>query len=434
MTKIRALMVSPISPSGAFWPIPPDGGYAPQWNAYRLAEGLADHPSVHLTVLFPCTQSQILRLRSHQYRGAYEWIIYPDWYIIARRWFKERLPIVRGIISRAERVCLRSATGVSLWTYYDYLRRAARSPAWKRADVIIQNDMPQLLPYYLRHVPREKLVFFCRGQIGATGKPIALQTVEHLAGCGAILVATEQMTAYLRKLLDRHIPEEKQPRLYVVPNGLGPEFPVLAPPPDRFVRPEKRILFAGRICPDKGVRELALAFLQVHRRCPQARLRLVGSKSLEPRGGQLSSYEQEVRQILAQLPPGVVEFAGYVPYQEMPQQYAQADIAVFPSIILEGFGMVALEAMRCGLPVVASNRPGFRELVVHGETGLLVDPEDTDQLASAMIRLIEDPALAKRMGEKGCQRSLLYSVERMTDSFVAFVSDFVSWKEHDGRS
>jgi len=275
-------------------------------------------------------------------------------------------------------------------------------------------------------VPREKMAFFCRGQIGATGKPIALQTIENLAGCGAILVATGQMMAYLRELLDRHIPEEKQPRLYVVPNGLGTEFPVVATPPDRFGRPEKRILFAGRICPDKGVRELALAFLQVHKRCPQARLRLVGSMSLETREGQLTNYEREVRQILAQLPPGTVEFMGYVPYQEMPQQYAQADIAVFPSISVEGFGMVALEAMRCGLPVVASNRPGFRELVVHRETGLLVDPEDTDQLASAMIRLIEDPDLARQMGEKGYQRSLLYSVERMVDSFVAFVNDFVS--------
>ena len=84
--------------------------------------------------------------------------------------------------------------------------------------------------------------------------------------------------------------------------------------------------------------------------------------------------------------------------------------------------MVALEAMRCGTPVVASRRPGFEEVVVHGETGLLVDdPTDIPALAEAILQVLRDPELARRMGEAGYRRSLEYTPEKAVERLIEII-------------
>ncbi len=93
----------------------------------------------------------------------------------------------------------------------------------------------------------------------------------------------------------------------------------------------------------------------------------------------------------------VVEFRGVVPQEELPLYYAAADVCAVPSRY-ESFGMVALEAMASGRPVVGFASRGLQQTVRHGRSGLLVPPGDVNGLAAALGHVLSDDALARRMG------------------------------------
>jgi glycosyltransferase involved in cell wall biosynthesis len=94
-----------------------------------------------------------------------------------------------------------------------------------------------------------------------------------------------------------------------------------------------------------------------------------------------------------------VTFLGSLYHEDLAMAYAAADIFVFPSAT-ETLGLVAIEAMSAGLPVVGARRGGIPDIVVDGETGLLFDPNDTEDFARALHYLISHPAERQRMGSK----------------------------------
>ena len=95
-----------------------------------------------------------------------------------------------------------------------------------------------------------------------------------------------------------------------------------------------------------------------------------------------------------------VEFLGVVEQAKLPAVYASSDVFVLASFT-EGHPKVLLEAMSCGLPCVASDCVGNRSLVTDGETGLLFDPHRPEDLAACLRRVLDDPALAARLGKAG---------------------------------
>ncbi|MCC7371775.1 MAG: glycosyltransferase family 4 protein [Chloroflexi bacterium] len=94
-------------------------------------------------------------------------------------------------------------------------------------------------------------------------------------------------------------------------------------------------------------------------------------------------------------------FIGGIPHAQLPPYYAAADVVVLPSFPPESFGMVLIEGMACGVPVIAHNIPGVRTVVKHGETGLLVEPGDTPGLAEAITRIVQDRSTRDTMGARG---------------------------------
>jgi len=100
---------------------------------------------------------------------------------------------------------------------------------------------------------------------------------------------------------------------------------------------------------------------------------------------------------------------GRLPIADLRRLYACADLFVFPSIY-EGFGMPVLEAMACGAPVITSNRTALPE--VAGDAAVLVNPEDADELAEAIVRVLETPALRAELKEKGFKRAKEFTWER----------------------
>ncbi len=156
--------------------------------------------------------------------------------------------------------------------------------------------------------------------------------------------------------------------------------------------PEKGLLFVGRLIPQKGMESLLRAMAKVVSTCPDAVLTIVGT----------GPQEEELRALSVTLGiAGNVRFHGAVPHERLPELYRDSALLVFPSETDEGFGLVCAEALACACPVVASDLPAVREIVVDGETGLLFRRGDSDDLACKILALLADPSLGRSFGEAG---------------------------------
>jgi glycosyltransferase involved in cell wall biosynthesis len=161
------------------------------------------------------------------------------------------------------------------------------------------------------------------------------------------------------------------------------------------------VLYAGRLSAEKGVLELLDAAEGLN-------LVVAGDGPLRDR----------------------VPFArGFVPHDELQQLYARAAVIACPSR-REGFGVACLEAMAHGRPVVATRVGGLLDLVVDGETGIVVPPRDPAALRSALERLLADPDLRRKLGSAGRDRARMhFSWERVTDATLAAYAEAVGTME-----
>jgi glycosyltransferase involved in cell wall biosynthesis len=154
------------------------------------------------------------------------------------------------------------------------------------------------------------------------------------------------------------------------------------------------VVFVGKIQPAKGVDLLVEAMCRIARDHPDVRLRLMGTGD--------SEYRRELRaRAVAHGLPTLLDFAGFVPRTELPAQLNRAHVLAVPSRYEGGPGFVYLEAMACGLPVIACAGSGAEEVVRPEETGVLVAPDDPDELVAALAMLLANPARCTEMGQRG---------------------------------
>ena len=174
------------------------------------------------------------------------------------------------------------------------------------------------------------------------------------------------------------------------------------------------LLTVARLVPRKGHDQVLRALSQLVPSVPSIHYLIVGS----------GPDEMRLHQIVAELHlEPYVTFAGCVADQDLNNYYDLADIYVMPSRqegdTVEGFGLVFLEAGVRGLPVIGGRHGGVREAVIDGETGYLVDPLCTDELAQRIMALIEAPSLRRRFGEQGRRRVVQeFTVVKMTERTV----------------
>jgi D-inositol-3-phosphate glycosyltransferase len=158
-----------------------------------------------------------------------------------------------------------------------------------------------------------------------------------------------------------------------------------------------RLLYVGRISPIKGLETLLDGMARLRAAGSRAQLCIVGGDTDEP----LNGHEGELRARLGRLALGnAVTFVGAQPQERLRTWYVAADATVLPSYY-ESFGMVALEAMACGSPVVASRVGGLQTTVRDRVTGVLVPDHDAAALADALGRVLGDEALRWRLGREG---------------------------------
>jgi len=123
------------------------------------------------------------------------------------------------------------------------------------------------------------------------------------------------------------------------------------------------------------------------------------------------------------LAPGHVRLVGYVSDEELRRLYAGA-AAYLDATLYEGFGYQPLEAMACGAPVVASSASSIPEVV--GDAGLLCDPRSTEQLAAALLRVLEEPGLADDLRRRGFERARRFTWERTAREFAGILDEVVA--------
>ena len=205
----------------------------------------------------------------------------------------------------------------------------------------------------------------------------------------------------------------------IIPNGVDVEhFSPDVAPIEEFKDGKLNILFVSRLEKRKGLNYLLQAFKQVKEEIPNCRLIIVGPGTRLRR-----KYERYV----AKSGLKDVIFVGLVAYDELPRYYKTADVFCAPAIASESFGIILLEAMSMGKPIVASNISGYANVVSHGVDGLLVPPADKDKLAKALISLLGDESLRREMGAKGRAKALEHSWERISqmvfDYYVRVLSE-----------
>jgi phosphatidylinositol alpha-mannosyltransferase len=210
----------------------------------------------------------------------------------------------------------------------------------------------------------------------------------------------------------------------IIPNGIDLEhFSPDVPPIDEFCDGKLNLLFVGRLESRKGLNYLLKAYKQVHHEIPDSRLIVVGPGTRLRR-----KYERQVRRDRL----NDVTFVGHVPYEELPRYYKTADIFCAPATGRESFGIVLLEAMALGKPVVASKIEGYVSVVTDSVDGLLVPPRDVRALAQALLSLMADESLRQQMGAGARAKALEYNWESIAQKVLSYYIKVLSeppWRE-----
>jgi phosphatidylinositol alpha-mannosyltransferase len=201
----------------------------------------------------------------------------------------------------------------------------------------------------------------------------------------------------------------------IIPNGIDTHhFNNHVVPFDDYLDGKINILFVGRMEKRKGFDYLWKAYRLVKREVPGCRLIAVG-----PGTRLRNKYEKRISR--AGLDD--VVFTGYASYSDLPRYYKTADIVCFPNTGWESFGVVLLEAMSIGKPIVASAIDGFTSVLTNGVEGITVPPRDVNHLADAIFKLIRDESLRREMGERGKPKAQAYDwsivAKKLLDFYAA---------------
>jgi phosphatidylinositol alpha-mannosyltransferase len=218
------------------------------------------------------------------------------------------------------------------------------------------------------------------------------------------------VSAAARHFIDRYFPGDYK----VIPNGVDVDRYRRAVPIARWQDGTQNILFVGRHEPRKGLIELLKAFRILRKTGCHCRLLIVGS----------GPQEREARRYVATRRLQGVEFLGRVSDDEKAQLFKTANVYVSPATGGESFGIVLLEAMAAGTPIVCSDIHGYKGVVRRGREGLLVPPRKPKAIASAVGKLLADDELRAEMGRNGQERAADFSWERVTakvDDYYGFV-------------
>jgi phosphatidylinositol alpha-mannosyltransferase len=212
----------------------------------------------------------------------------------------------------------------------------------------------------------------------------------------------------------------------IIPNGIDTHhFNNNVAPFEDFKDGKINILFVGRLEKRKGFDYLWKAYRLVKQEYPDVRLIQVG-----PGVRLRNKYQKRI----SHAGLSDVVFTGYATYNDLPRYYKTADIVCFPNTGWESFGVVLLEAMSIGKPIVASAINGFTSVLTDGVEGITVPPRNVEKLAEALFRLIRDESLRRQMGARGKPKAQQYDWSVLARRLLDFYTATLQRVNHPGSA
>ncbi len=336
--------------------------------------------------------------------------------------------------------------------YREYFMQVARELREHPVDVLHFPQQLQFAADFKRAMPKAKIVLHMHQDELAQLDYELLRS--QLANVDSVVTVSDFVTDRARARFPEHAET-----IHTIGNGVDVGRFQPAHPHSSGAR-ATRLLFVGRISPDKGVHLLMEAFDRVAHERPDVELTLVGKVGMLPFDlvslllnddadaldslrpfyghstlawltkevlGQKSSYKQHLDARLSPQAAARVHFVGSVSLEELIRLYSEADLLVLPSIWRESYGLPVAESMASGVPVLASDCGGVPELVDEGVTGLLVPRLNVDALTNAMRELLSDLGRLRVMGQASRQRAeRLLTWDRSADRLERVYLDLVN--------
>lgn len=326
-----------------------------------------------------------------------------------------------------------SPTSSSPWQFPDFGRQVAIALQQQQCDVIHLQHCAAYIPAVRARNPRSKIVLHLHAEWFSQNKPARLRRWLHHVD----LVTT--VSHYITEKTKRDFPMIAD-RCETTYNGIDPQEFTRNRTFDATRSAEKRILYSGAVSPHKGLHVLLEAFKLVVERFPNVRLDVIGPIGAYPFEETFDLKDREQLNRLAQfygrdampylkakfssapsrseaylshlkrlIPHAIaskVAFLGFIPRSQLIDQYYSADVFAFTPIWNEGFGIPPVEAMAAGVPVVASRSGAVVETVKDQQTGFLVEKNNPQQVADAILTLLENDLLRETMGKHARQHVL----------------------------
>jgi len=296
-----------------------------------------------------------------------------------------------------------------------YIVLGAWTARRRRSDIVHVHNFSQFVPIVRALNPKARIVLHMNCEWLSQHDPAMIS--RRVAKADAVVCCS----GHVRRRLLEVFPGLRD-RSHVVFNGTNverflPSENVAATGPSQ----ELRLLFVGRISPEKGVHVLIDAFAKVAASISRVSLELVGGAgslppeflvglSRDPLVRELERFYRTdyLSEVMSRIPAELhdrIVFHGNLTHEELAAHYRRATIFVSPSFS-DAFPLTVVEAMAAGLPVVASAVGGIPEAVVDGETGLLVEPDDVEALGAALMRILQEGELRRRMAAASRARAL----------------------------
>ena len=239
----------------------------------------------------------------------------------------------------------------------------------------------------------------------ASTYPFLRPLFRRLSGCIAVSTTALQFVS-------RYFPADYR----VIPNGVNLDrFSPHVTPLPQFVDGKQNILFVGRFEKRKGAKYLLRAIPLIRERFPNTRFIFVGEGRLR-RGFQQFVERQGWQDVV---------FSGYVSESDLPHYFASADVFCSPATGGESLGIVLLEAMASGKPIIASNISGYATVVSHGNDGLLTTPRNSEELAAAIGHLLGYEQLRQKFINAGLHKARDYAWSLVSDSIMEFYCELL---------
>ena len=338
--------------------------------------------------------------------------------------------ILRGILKVVSKFNdeVKRPSFTSIWYHLGYGLKVANDLRSQQCDLVHIQGFSQFVPIIRAINPKIKIVLHLHGDrfIQLEKKMIE----PRFAQANLVLSCSDHVTNKMRSTFPAIAS-----RFQTILNGVD----INCFPEKHYDKQKEnqagKLLFIGRVSPEKGVHVLAEAFKKVVEAYPETQLKIIGPqvsapiefitfdnelmfKKLAPLYS--GSYVSHLRELLPSNVEKQVVFTGNIAHSKLSQYLQEADIFVFPSVVNEPFGIPVVEAMATGLPVVATQSGGITETVAEGKTGLLVERDNATALSDAIIQLLSNEELRKSMGKAGQKRAVeLFSWEQIVEKLLA---------------